>query len=903
VASLEIRTFGGLDVSLGGDRIASFEARSAEALLVYLAHAVAPVQRDVLAHLLWPERSREVARANLRSAAHRLRRALPDHVVASRATIGLDAAWTDARALETAMRSLDRHEAVALYRGDFLEGFTLDGSPGFDAWVAMEAERYRDLVAGALQELVSAALEADDVDGALRHGRQLLRIDPLHEGVHRALARALAHAGRRSTALAHLDACARAMRAEFGLEPDPASSDLATAIRQRLPAAEGAATSSDGPPREASARRDEAAEPPRGPRRHHHLPSFAGPFLGRGDELELIARRVADVDCRWLTVMGPGGVGKTRLAVEAAAAMADAFPDGVRFVGLAGVRDVEHVAHALASALGLDPLPPGDALEHVAAFVRAKHVLLVIDNLEHVVGAAPLLAALVRGAPSVRVVATSRVRLHLAEEWLLVLDGLSDAAAAERLFVHHATRTGAAVGAEQAAGAVGEICALVEHMPLALELAATWANVLPLERIVASLRQQPTRLAAPRPDAPERHRSLAATFDGSWDLLDESLRAVFARLGVFRGGFTTAEAASVALASEADLLALVDRSLVRTRGDGRYDLHELIRQYALGRLAERGEVEETARRHLHAYLAIARSEGPELFGAGLERGLARLRVEADNVRAALTWGLEHASEADAALELVVAMEPYWRLACAIDEAQAWLARAAGWLDAHPHHAAAVRSALGHFAWMVGDLDEAESALSGVVDGWDRTTPVGRSGRAKTLASLAMTAWSQRRFDVASAWCSEALAETDGDDASWWRALALGWLGKAAVGSGDVDAARRWLDASVTAFARLGNPWGMGMFVGSAAHLHLLQGDLDGALRMGETATTLLERVGFKHALAPTYELLSVVAERQARPAEAERRAAQAIAVYRDLGDVSAAHDVAERRRGTPFRPL
>jgi len=897
VTTLEIRTFGGLDISLGGARIASLEARSAEALLVYLAHADAPVQRDVLAHLLWPDRPRDVARANLRSAAHRVRRALPDHLTATRAALVLDAAWTDARALETALRAHDRAGAVALYRGDFLDGLTLDGSTGFDTWVATEAERYRDLVAGALQELVSAALEADDVDAALRHGRHLLRIDPLHEPVHRALARALAHAGRRSAALAHLDACARALSSEFGLEPDAATRELATTIRDSVRSSTDATPSSAGPALATASVVDGPAVPSRALHKHQ-LQRYAGPFLGRAAELELVARRVADVDCRWLTIMGPGGVGKTRLAVEVAAALADAFPDGARFVGLAGVREVEHVTQVLAAALGLDPLPPGDAAEHVAGYLREKQILLVIDNLEHVVGAAPLLAAIVRGAPSTQVIATSRVRLHLAEEWLLVLDGLSDAATAERLFVFHAERAGAAFGPDQSVGPIREICGLVERMPLALELAATWTNALPLERIVAALRQRPTLLAAPRPDAPQRHRSLDATFDVSWDLLTEPLRTVFARLSVFRGGFAAPEAASVARANEGELLALVDRSLVRARGDGRFDLHGLIRQYASRRLEERGEAAETARRHLHAYLAVVRVEGPELYAAGLERGLARLRAEADNVRAALAWGLEHATEAAAGLELAIAVEPYWRLTCAIEEAQAWLARASEWLDAHPRHAAAIRSARGHFAWMAGDLDEAESVLSAVVDMWDRSTPDGRWGRAKTLVSLGMTAWSHRRFDVASARLTEALAATDDADAAWWRAIALGWLGQSAMATGDVAAARRWLDASVTAFARLDNPWGIGLFGGSAAYLHLRQDDLDGARRMGEMAATLLERVGFTHALAPTYELLAVVAERQGRRPEASRRAAQAIEAYRDVGNAAAAAAIAERPLGT-----
>ncbi len=908
VATLELRTFGGLDVSLGGARIASFESRSAEALLVYLAHTDVPVHRDVLAHLLWPERPHAVARANLRSALHRLRRVLPDHLQSQRSTVTLHAEWIDARAFEAALRSRDHAVAVASYRGEFLAGFTLGVSPGFESWVATEAERYRDLAAGALQELVSAALENDDLDAGLRHARHLLRVDPLHEPVHRSLARALASAGRRSAALAHLDASARVMVEAFGLEPDPATGRLADAIREGSSESGANAVAADRPADAGRIVGSRALPAPGGVGRRpvrtdvdrateHELPRFAGPFIGREGELELIARRLADTDCHWLTILGPGGVGKTRLAVEAARATAEGFADGARFVALAGVRDVDHVSRALASALGLDPLPPGDPANHVARYLRDKQMLLVIDNVEHLMDAGPRLAAVLREATHTRVLATSRVRLHLAEEWLFVIDGLRDGASAEALFAHHAARSGAVSGTAFSTGSIREICALVENMPLALELAATWVHALSFDRIAASLRARGTLLAAPRPDAPERHRSLGAAFDASWDLLSEPLQAVFARLGVFRGGFTVEEATRVARATEDDLLALVDRSLVRARGDGRFDVHELLRQYALLRLAERSEVLDTSHRHLHAYLAVAREAGAAIFGTDLEHGLERLRIEADNVRAALAWGLEQSSGVDAALDLVVAMVPYWRLTSAIEEARGWVARAEALLEAVPERAAVVRSARGHFAWMAGDLAEADAVLGAVVDAWDRTTPEGATGRAMTLVSHGMTAWSQRRFDLAEARFRAALAEIGEHGPLWWRALALGWLGKVAASRGAFDTAREALDGALTAFARLDNPWGSGLFVASAADVHMAEGDLVGARRLGVAAVALLERVGFKHGLGATYELLATIAEREGLPGEAARRAEQAIAVYRDLGAIESADAVAARHLG------
>lgn len=904
----EIRTFGGLEVALNGVPVATFAARSAEAVLVYVALADGPVSREILARMLWPDRPDDVARANLRSALHRLRRILPEHLAVTRATVAVKGAWTDARELETLMRRRLAREAVALYRGDFLEGFVVAGSPAFEAWQAAEAERYRGSVVGALEELVSGALADEALDEALDHGRHLLRIDPLHEPIHRALARALARAGRRTAALAQLDTCVAALVAEYGLDPDPTTLRLAASIRQgKLEGAgdepEGArrtrptpATPADptGSDRDAATRAGRPVD--------HDLPRFAGPFVGRDAELGLVTRRLTERECRWLTIVGVGGVGKTRVAVEAAHALAAAFPDGVRFVDLAGVQDVAYVIPALATALHLDPLPPGDPAHHVAAYLRDKRLLLVVDNLEHLVDASPMLVTMLRRAPPTRVLATSRTRLHLTEEWLLHLDGLSDDADAARLFAAHAERVGAASVDSASAGWVREICALVENLPLALELAATWTNALPLERIAASLRRKPTLLSAPRPDGPDRHRSLAAAFEASWALLPQPLRPLLARLGIFRGGFTAPTAASVALASEADLLALVDRSLVRARGDGRFSMHELVRQFAVARLTGRADVEATSRRHLHACLELARTAGAQMLGSDLERGLATLGAEADNVRAALAWGLERDADAEAALALVEAMVPYWRLTCAIEEARAWVALAERWLERVPQRAASVRTARGHFAWMAGDFAEAEGVLSEAVDAWDRTELAGRVGRASALVSHGMTAWGQRRFELASARFAAALAELDGLDEPWWRAIALGWRGKTAAATGDLGAARRDFDASLDILRALGNPWGMGLFVGSSAELHFASGDLDGARHRAETAVSLLERVGFKHALGSMYELLAVIAARAGGPDEERRRAEQAVAAYRDLGDVASAEAVVVHHHLPPLPP-
>jgi predicted ATPase/DNA-binding SARP family transcriptional activator len=876
MARCTVRTFGGLEVVLDGAPVATFTARSAEAVLVYVAVADGPVPREVLARMLWPDRPDDVARANLRSALHRLRRVLPDHLDVRRGAIAAVGVETDARALEARLRRGALRDAVALYRGDFLDGFAVPESPSFEAWQAAEAERYRGLVVGALEELVTTALATGVLDEALAHGRHLLRIDPLHEPIHRALARALAHDGRRGAALDQLDTCVAAVRAEHGLEPDPETLRLAAAIR------EGAGDVEADAPMLATG----ASDP--------DLPTFATPFVGRAAELRLIERRLTGPECRWLTILGTGGIGKTRLAIEAGRSLARAFRDGVRFVDLSGVQDVGYVVPAVATALGLDALPPGEPERHVAAYLRGKRLLLVLDDLERLVDAAPTLAAILRQAPAVRVLATSRARLHLTEEWLLPLDGLGDDGDAATLFETHALRAGGAPRDPEGAEAVREICALVENHPLALELAATWTNALPLTRIAASLREDPMHLRAPRPEGPERHRSLNAAVDASWTLLPEPLRPSLARLAVFRGGFGADAAARVALATESQLLALVDRSLVRAHGDGRFSLHEVVRQFALGRLRTRADVEATSRRHLHWCRDLARTVGDQVLGRDLEHGLATMKPDVGNVRAALAWGLEREADAETALELIEAMVPYWRLTSAVDEARAWVLRAEPWLVRFPARAGAIRSARGHYAWMAGAFDEAEEVLGGAIDLWDRSEDAGRVGRATALISFGMTAWARRRLDLAEERFDAALAELEGLEAPWWRATALGWRGRTAVGTGDLERARRDLDASLDLFGELDNPWGTGMFASATAEMHVALGELAEARRLAEVAVALLERVGFKHALGSLNTLLASIAARAGDPVAARERAERAAAAFEEFGDATSAAAVLAR---------
>ena len=377
----------------------------------------------------------------------------------------------------------------------------------------------------------------------------------------------------------------------------------------------------------------------------HNFPAQPTAFIGRGTELAQIETLLATPDCRLLTLLGPGGVGKTRLAIEAATRQAGNFADGVCFVSLAPAETTEVVAVTLAQGLGLQTATD-DLWTEMAAWLRPRQLLLVLDNFEQVVMAADSIAHLLQHAPRVKVLVTSRERLSLREEWLMPIAGLLLATGldseAGQLFLRSAQRVQPGFTGFGVEEAIATICRQVEGMPLALELAASWVRVVPCAEIARQIGGNFDFLTTGLRNLPERHRSMRALFEQSWRLLSPVEQGVLMRLSVFRGGWKLEEAAPVTGATLALLLGLVDKSLVHTAGQHRFDLHELVRQYAAEQLVASGEDDMIRKRHYTAYLHLFRTADSHLRGPEAAPWFAGLEVEQDNLRAALEWTLEAA---------------------------------------------------------------------------------------------------------------------------------------------------------------------------------------------------------------------------------------------------------------------
>ncbi len=549
-----------------------------------------------------------------------------------------------------------------------------------------------------------------------------------------------------------------------------------------------------------------------------NLPAPRTSFVGRSHELAEIDRLLGDPECRLLTLVGPGGVGKTRLALEAAARRVESYPHGVHFVPLASITSPEFLAPAVAESMqfGVDAAHSAIAAEEqLLDFLRERTALIVLDNFEHLVEGSTLLTSVIEQAPRVELLTTSRERLNVQAEWVLDLEGLAladtgdESATALRLFVERAAQVvpGFALNGERPNA--HRICRLVDGMPLGIELAASWVSTLSCAEIADEIEGNIDFLATTMRDVPERHRSLRAAIDQSWRLLTDAQRSTFARLSVFRGSFDREAARAVAGADARVLSELVAKSLVRRPDYGRFELHELLRQYAADRLAESPDDETVAAAH-HArhYGAMLLARHEALLGPSLALARDELRGEVDNLRAAGEWTIEHAEPAEART-LVAALLRFFWMHSPFDGAETFerLARLAGFSGDDIEGASDV--ALSTAVTWIGfgtdlgydpELEELARRLLPVLRERGLEWEVGAC-----LLALGIIATYVDVYPAAVAHLEEAVtvARATGDGLA--DAAALSWLGFNHLLLDDLDAARDTFEECLAVARRLGSP--------------------------------------------------------------------------------------------------
>ena len=578
---LRLTFLGGFEAALDGKPITGFISSKAQAVLCYLAVDGRTHSRHALATMFWSDMPDKEAMTNLRQVLSNLRKLAGDHVTITRQTAVFNrynSYWLDVAVFvassEWRVASGDsspaaRHsplvrleEIAALYRGDFLAGFHVRNAPDFEAWARLQQEWMREHALDIFGRLTTQQIAQGAYKRALASLARQLEMEPWREEAHRQRMWLLAKTGQRNAALHQYDVCRHILRQELAVEPAQETTLLYNRVR-------------------AARKRPFFPQP-------HPVASF----IGREQELAEIGRLLRGTAYQLISIVGLGGMGKTRLAQEAVRGWPHLFLDGSFFVRLAAVESEAGVITAVARAIGLHFYGRSPRRQQLITHLRDQETLLVLDNIEQLVagdGTAiiPLLIDLLEQAPQLKLLITSRQRLNLRQEWVLPLDGLAVEDNADVLFVERARQHGAVHVGD--APSVSRICHLLGGSPLGIELVAGLTAQQSCAAIAQQLTQDLDAAAASWRDVIPRHRSLRVVFEQSWRLLPATLRATLARLSLFHGRFSAAAALRVSGAVASDLRLLADRSLLVV-DNGRFDLHPVIQQFTQGKLEAMGEM-------------------------------------------------------------------------------------------------------------------------------------------------------------------------------------------------------------------------------------------------------------------------------------------------------------------------
>jgi predicted ATPase len=734
--------------------------------------------------------------------------------------------------------------ALSLWRGTPLADLA------YEPFAQPEIARLDDLRLAVLEDLGDAKLALGRHRELVGELEALIDEHPYREGLRAQLMLALYRCERQADALQAYQDARRTLVEELGIEPGERLRELERAILAQDPALATPAVKTAELP---------ASRMPVPPTR----------TLGRDRDREAVSHLLLNAEVRLVTLVGPGGVGKTRLALEVARSLEPEFRDGAWFVSLAGTANAEHVPSAVAQALGVTPLEGETPKAAAERFLAAKAGLVVLDNFEHVLPAAALVSDLLAAAPALAVLATSREPLRLQAEHRYAVTPLQVPAEAEA-----ATVAGAAAGAlfverarshdrsfeltEENAGAVAEICRRLDGLPLAIELAAARITVLDPAQLTARLADALEVLGDGPRDAPDRQRTLRATIDWSHRLLDEAEAEAFARFAAFAGGATTDAAQAVTGADLDALQGLVDKQLLLRRGDSGPDprlwMLETVREYAAERLEADPTAPEARERHCRHYLALAERAEPELFTRGEAVWLPRLNAEIENFRAALAWSLGHGAPA-LGLRLAGILSKFWDVTNRIAEGLEWLDSAldAAGDDAPVSDRARARraqvnlmDAQGVAYDTHGLLDDARAkAVEAVALSREAAEPAGVADALLGLAALDMAESQPQRRRRELADEALVLARETGDD----RLVALALMERATSVSPESYAGE--FEETATALRRLGSTRILTALYGNAAYNAIKAGRPEDAARYLAQNEPLARELGDPVTLAVT----------------------------------------------------
>ncbi len=888
--TLTINLFGGIAVTQNGNPLPKLISCKADILLAYLAQEQRSHSRESIATLFWDDQSQKQSLSNLRTLLSSLRKHAGDYLIITRKTIALNPEkeiWIDTAVFQQNLSLaqeiwpdkqaiIKMEEALALNQGEFLDGVHVRNSFELESWMQNTRDQLNHQAVEARQTLIDTYLQQGQYRAGIQHAAVLLQADSLNEAAHRQMMTLLARNGQRSAALEQYEACRRNLKEELGVEPE----DETRVLAQRIELADTDAAS--------------------------NIPKPLTTFVGRTKERLQVGEILREGNTRLLTLIGLGGIGKTRLAIQIAHDVADQYLNGVYFVPLAPLESPDFLVSAIAEATYTTFTGNANPKTQLLNSLRDKEALLVLDNFEHLLTGVPLISEILTEAPGIHLMVTSRERLQLQAERLFELSGLAcpttdngpEADFADydslQLFSERARLTDINFSlTENNLQSVVKICQLLEGMPLGIELAAAWSRAFSCDQILAQIEQNLDFLAAHTRDVPERHRSLRAVFDYVWELLTPDEHLLFVKLSFFRGGFDMEAATAVADVSPWTLLQLVEKSLLRKQENGRYEMLEVLRRFA-AQMSQplAAEIADARQKHAYYYAEFLTKQEPLLNGRSTKKAVNAITVELDNVHTAWSYAIEQ-TDFEIMTQSVPALALYYLHKGPIQEGLGLLEAATGQFETAVH---ALPQPSQVQANLLSKLYAAQSNLNDLDSNYDKAITAakeairwGEIGQNIQNQAVGYRWWGwncsrKGEFDDAIVYAQKGLemAQTLADkheEAACARVMSL-----ALVRQGHYARGVEFAQHAYTLFRETGDRWGEAKSLNMLGISHWYLGEYDKAKAHYQQALPIYREIGNKEGENSILGNMGLVASYRGNYQEAIRHYKQILVSYRYAGN-------------------